>query len=567
MNDLNNNNSSPPPKNKNLFLSLIISAVAVIIIGFIIAPSSNNPINSFMMFVKNGFKTETTEFVDTDDLSPDTTALQTTQTNISDSEILPSDTTENILVPPEISNEEYFSDALFIGDSRTAGLYLYGKISGAKYFARTSMTVANCFSNKKSETGTGNDSLEQYLKKNKFGKIYILLGINEIGSSANSIASNYDKLITKIKVLQPDSIIIIQSNMHVTKKKSDANPKTFNNNRIDVLNSKLASLADNDTVFYLSIESAFDDDSENMNPDYTGDGVHLKAKYYSLWREHIYEYGKFISKNNVSQNTTGTVSNTLTSPEETTTTNPVLDVETTQKSTTELTPKETTSSVTTAPPQTTSETTSRPPETVIPASTTKGDGDPNDDEYFSDALFIGDSRTVGLYLYGRITGAKYFARTSMNVSNCFADKKSETGTGSYNLEEYLTENSFGKIYILLGINEIGYSYSWITSRYEQLLNRIKELQPNAKIIIQSNMHVTKEKSDANPKTFNNTRINTLNNKLKELSDGITVFYAAFESIFDDEYGNLSPDYSSDGIHFKTKAYSIWKDWLEKYARY
>ncbi len=559
--DHNNNNTQSKSKSKSLFWSLIISTAAVIIIGFIIAPSSKNPINSFMIFVKNGFKTETTESVDPDDLSPDTTVLQTTQTNTSDSESLSSDTTSNILVPPEISNEEYFSDALFIGDSRTAGLYLYGKIPGAKYFARTSMTVTNCFSDKKSETGTGNDSLEQYLKKNKFGKIYILLGINEIGSSANSIASNYNKLITKIKALQPDSIIIVQSNMHVTKKKSDANPKTFNNNRIDTLNSKLASLADNDTVFYLSIESAFDDDSENMNPDYTGDGVHLKAKYYSLWREHIYKYGKFISPS-----INNTTSETQIKPEETTKViDSILNVETTSKSTTDISTKETSTTITSAP-QTTVVTT-QPAETIIPASTTKGDGDPTDDEYFYDALFIGDSRTVGLYLYGRITGAKYFARTSMNVSNCFSDKKSETGTGNYNLEEYLTENSFGKIYILLGINEIGYSYSWITSRYEQLLNRIKELQPNAKIIIQSNMHVTKEKSDANPNTFNNTRINTLNNKLKELSDGITVFYAAFESIFDDEYGNLSSNYSSDGIHFKTKAYSIWKDWLEKYARY
>ena len=43
-------------------------------------------------------------------------------------------------------------------------------------------------------------------------------------------------------------------------------------------------------------------------------------------------------------------------------------------------------------------------------------------EYFDDALFIGDSRTVGISEYGELNNATFFANTGMSVYNVF-DKK------------------------------------------------------------------------------------------------------------------------------------------------
>lgn len=210
---------------------------------------------------------------------PDTTAPVTTKTP---------DTTQK----PQ-SNEDYFSDTLFLGDSRTVGFYLYARIPGATYFARTSMNVYNVFDDKVSETkDTSAYNLSELLAERKFGKIYILLGINEIGYSHNSVVKNYSSVIEYIKQYQPEAKIIIQSNMHVTKKKSESNPSTFANSRIDELNRRLAALADNKKVFYLGFEEIFDDESGAMSPDYSGDGVHLYAKCYKLWREWILENGK-----------------------------------------------------------------------------------------------------------------------------------------------------------------------------------------------------------------------------------------------------------------------------------
>lgn len=211
--------------------------------------------------------------------------------------------------------------------------------------------------------------------------------------------------------------------------------------------------------------------------------------------------------------------------------------------------------------------TTKTPETTAPVTTKIPEttrGPQSDEEYFSDALFLGDSRTVGFYLYARIPGATYFARTSMNVYNVFDDKPSETkDTESYNLSELLAERKFRKIYILLGINEIGYSHTSVVKNYSSVIEYIKQYQPEAKIIIQSNMHVTKKKSDSNPNTFANSRIDELNRRLSALADNKKVFYLGFEEIFDDESGALSVEYSGDGIHLYAKCYKLWRDWILK----
>ena len=588
-----NNKNKKTSQNLILLILIVATSLFVALPGVIISKGKGMPIEKFMLFIRDGFTLNTSDDISDDEAFDDTTdgtsvtfnpdettadAEGTPEESDSDTDISGSETEPQ----PEIeilTPEEYFSRTLFIGDSRTVGLSKYGKIKGASYFARTSMSVFNCFADKKSETGTGNLNLEEYLKKNSFDRIYILLGVNEIGSSANTITTRYKKIIDKIHSIQPEAVVVIQSNMHVTLKKSNANPKTFNNTRIDKLNSSLSALADNERIFYLGFESIFDDKTGNMNPDYTGDGVHLKAKYYKLWRDYLTTEGMVYPQKKPSADTTTSAQITtenittvqITVPVDTSTEeSSETDSETTTKQV-QTTPKETTApiqttaGVTTPDPQTTDkQTEEKPPETTTAGDDTTAPDVPTqeDKDYFKDALFIGDSRTQGFYTYGRIDGAKYFARTSMNVANIFADKKSETGTGNLNLEEYLSQNSFGKIYILLGINEIGYSYSWIISRYSSLVEKIMLLQPDAKIIIQSNMHVTKAKSDANPSTFNNNnRINKLNEKLSALADNEKVFYLDFTSIFDTPQGNLKNEYSRDGIHFKATAYKIWRDWI------
>ena len=248
-----------------------------------------------------------------------------------------------------------------------------------------------------------------------------------------------------------------------------------------------------------------------------------------------------------------TVYETTAAPE--VTEEPETTADTTQKA-----PETTKKPDTTKTPETTKKPDTTAPVTTKTPDTTKKPQ--SNEDYFSDTLFLGDSRTVGFYLYARIPGATYFARTSMNVYNVFDDKVSETkDTSAYNLSELLAERKFGKIYILLGINEIGYSHNSVVKNYSSVIEYIKQYQPEAKIIIQSNMHVTKKKSESNPNTFANSRIDELNRRLAALADNKRVFYLGFEEIFDDESGAMSPDYSGDGVHLYAKCYKLWREWI------
>lgn len=545
-----------------LLVCLIITALAVAAMGlFVPSDGAKNPIEAFMLFARNGFKqgsdspgggtdgSGSASAPSTDPVSEPGSGSVTGTVTADEPSGAPTDTgvtdSPTTAAPEEpINPTEYYKDTLFIGDSRTAGLYIYGRIEGASYFARTSMNVGNCFNGSKSETGTGSLSLEAYLKKNRFGKIYILLGINEIGYSYDWIVTRYEKLISRLQELQPGAVIVIQSNMHVTKAKSDSSPKTFNNTRINELNRRLSGLADGKKVFYLSFESIFDGADGNMNPDYSGDGVHLKAKSYKIWRDYLLSEGML----RLPENTNITVI-----------TNPGYSGggDRTDGTTDRVTEPTVTEPPTTEPP------TTEPPTTEPPTT------EPDDGSYFSDALFIGDSRTVGLSLYGEIKGATYFAKNSATVYtflNGYETAKPDPRMGDRTLSEVLAGRKFGKIYILFGINELGGSApSAVRGGFERFVSLLKAAQPNAKIIIQSNMHVTKAYEEKYP-VRGKDRVNELNSLLAGLANGKDVFYLGFETLFDDEEGYLREDYSRDGLHMLAgEPYNVWRGYITEFG--
>lgn len=186
----------------------------------------------------------------------------------------------------------------------------------------------------------------------------------------------------------------------------------------------------------------------------------------------------------------------------------------------------------------------------------------NSKDYFTDALFIGDSRTVGIAEYGTIKNATYFSNTGMSVYNIWSQKIDISSIGKVSLEELLDKKNFGKVYIMLGINEIGYNMSQTAKKYQELVKYVNTKQPKAIIYLQANLHVTKEKSDSD-KSINNTRINKLNSAISKMANKKNIFYLDVNSIFDDSSGNLRADYTSDKVHIYGKYYKQWTEWIRK----
>lgn len=183
-----------------------------------------------------------------------------------------------------------------------------------------------------------------------------------------------------------------------------------------------------------------------------------------------------------------------------------------------------------------------------------------DANYFSDALFIGDSRTVGISEYGNLKNADYFASVGMNVYNLRKDEVSVPSVGKVNLDTLLSVKSYGKIYIMLGINELGYDFNTTVNQYAEIIAYLREKQPGALIFIEANLHVTKKRSEQDA-VFNNNAINRFNNAIAQMADNHSIFYIDINELFDDESGSLRQDYSGDNTHVFGKYYAQWCGWL------
>ncbi len=184
------------------------------------------------------------------------------------------------------SDASWFKNTLFIGDSRTDGLRLYGKIKGADFFCGTSATVRKLAANKYTVNGES-ILLVDLLAKKKYDKIYLMVGINELGGHIPSITADYKKLVNKIRQLQPDALIFVQANMYLTKARSDKNIYKLNNANVDKFNTEIAKLADWEKTFYIDMNEYFGDGNGNLSSTYCTDGVHLLAKYYKEWASWI----------------------------------------------------------------------------------------------------------------------------------------------------------------------------------------------------------------------------------------------------------------------------------------
>ncbi|MBS6475838.1 MAG: hypothetical protein KH354_07680 [Clostridiales bacterium] len=181
-------------------------------------------------------------------------------------------------------------------------------------------------------------------------------------------------------------------------------------------------------------------------------------------------------------------------------------------------------------------------------------------DYFNDALFIGDSRTVGIASYGTLKNADYFARVGMTVYNVNKNATDVSGIGQVMFGDFIKNKNYKYIYIMLGLNEIGYRQSNTVKKYYELIEQIKQAQPEAVIYIQANLCITKERSDRD-RYAHNSDIIKLNNALSALADGGRTVYIDVNPVFCDENYNLKSDFTGDGVHVYAKHYKTWCEWL------
>lgn len=193
--------------------------------------------------------------------------------------------------------------------------------------------------------------------------------------------------------------------------------------------------------------------------------------------------------------------------------------------------------------------------------------EPVEDSYFEDALFVGDSITTGIEIYGAMSGAVVVASTGINPSTILSkpairDKEGNLHTVLETMDQYEPK----KIYVLLGANGVG----WIKQEafigyYEELLGEIKKQHPDALLYVQSIFPVTAEKALSENGIYSNERIDSYNAAIMELCQKKGLPYLNVAEALRGTDGALPAEASTDGIHIIPDYYRKWFDYLKTHT--
>ena len=186
-------------------------------------------------------------------------------------------------------DESYFTDALFIGDSRLQGFGFWSGLP-ATYYCATGFQLYKYDTTNVVQTENGKVPIFEAMPYDAFTKIYIKVGLNELGyGTEENFEKTYAQLIAKLREYEPRAVIYVHAILPVTAEKSEKD-KAHNNPNIRVRNASLEKFAKSQKAYFLDAGPVLSDDDGNLRPEMTSDGIHLKPEYMKIWREYLCEH-------------------------------------------------------------------------------------------------------------------------------------------------------------------------------------------------------------------------------------------------------------------------------------
>lgn len=189
-----------------------------------------------------------------------------------------------------------------------------------------------------------------------------------------------------------------------------------------------------------------------------------------------------------------------------------------------------------------------------------------EDTYFDGAVFLGDSRTEGLFLYSGLKTGHFYTAVGATVESVFSKKNFETEGGEkVPLLDAVAEQDCDKVYIMLGINELGWSKTkTYHDQYAKLIDRVREDHPEAKIVLQSIPPVS-AKQEAKKTYVNNERIAAYNEVIKTLAEEKECYFLDVAACLTGGDGLLPKDLNFDGIHLNPAGCRVWLEYLRTHS--
>lgn len=182
----------------------------------------------------------------------------------------------------------------------------------------------------------------------------------------------------------------------------------------------------------------------------------------------------------------------------------------------------------------------------------------------SNAAMVGNSYLDGFVTYNVLPDTDCFFRVGLTVRTVFT--KPMLNHEIPVIDELNNGKTYDKIFLIFGENELGWPNTQaFYDGYGEVIDAVRERQPEAEVYIQSILPVSKEVSEKNIDCTNNEQITKFNGLLKDLAQEKNAVYLDVASVMMDENGNLPDDAAVDGIHPGSKYYKKWAEYLEENA--
>ena len=185
-----------------------------------------------------------------------------------------------------------------------------------------------------------------------------------------------------------------------------------------------------------------------------------------------------------------------------------------------------------------------------------------DNTYFEDAAFVGDSRTDGFLLYSGIGTGTNLTSNGLSIFKLAEDRK------EYTLLEALALQQYGKVYLSLGVNELGYyDDQGFYDNYCKAIDDIRRIQPHAVIYVQNLIPLNEEVIAQTTKRsyLTNEHLRVYNDLIKKAAQEKQVAYLDLYSEFVNENGELPAEASKDGVHLRSDWCKQWLTYLQTHT--
>lgn len=178
--------------------------------------------------------------------------------------------------------DSHFDRSCMIGNSLVEGFFMWSGISNMRFIYGTGAVVNNVLGTLDLSPLTLNDP-------DYYHDIYLMFGLNEVGTDVNSFVQSYKTLLEYVREHQTKANIYVISVTPVTQD-VDADPNEVQSmERINAFNSALKQLCADENCWYLDIYSMLVDEYGFLSSDYAfaGDGKHFEKSGYVAWANYM----------------------------------------------------------------------------------------------------------------------------------------------------------------------------------------------------------------------------------------------------------------------------------------